>query len=284
MTVGSTNYSIDLTGVTAQNSAITTAIVSALQTASVGTSVSTFSVQDSTDTITPQREFKISSAGTSFQIQFTRQDETTTVSLTDNLNIFTSGATNLTTIRDYDNNQNAKSTARATIDALVAGGEYEEVGAAKAQQIDFSGILVSAGAGTQVTLTLPTTSENAGGNVSVFASATMTAIDLARQFTDALIENDLAEEVPAFKKTFKDSNDNELRQVVDLGDGKIQIQFETAESTVGDVSLTDSGGNMGTTSTPSVSTDTIFTTREYSCISIWNTNLSQMQLQRNGKF
>ena len=36
MTVGSTNYSIDLTGVTAQNSAITTAIVSALQTASVG--------------------------------------------------------------------------------------------------------------------------------------------------------------------------------------------------------------------------------------------------------
>ena len=87
--------SIDLTGVTAQNSAITTAIVSALQTASVGTSVSTFSVQDSTDTISPQREFKISSAGTSFQIQFTRQDETTTVSLTDNLNIFTSGATNL---------------------------------------------------------------------------------------------------------------------------------------------------------------------------------------------
>ena len=122
MTVGSTNYSIDLTGVTAQNSAITTAIVSALQTASVGTSVSTFSVQDSSDTITPQREFKISSAGTSFQIQFTRQDETTTVSLTDNLNIFTSGATNLTTIRDYDNNQNAKSTARAAIDALVAGG------------------------------------------------------------------------------------------------------------------------------------------------------------------
>ena len=263
MTVGSTNYSIDLTGVTAQNSAITTAIVSALQTASVGTSVSTFSVQDSTDTNTPQREFKISSAGTSFQIQFTRQDETTTVSLTDNLNIFTSGATNLTTIRDYDNNQNAKSTARAAIDALVAGGEYEEVGAAKAQQIDFSGILVSAGAGTQVTLTMPTTSENAGGSVSVFASATMTAIDLARQFTDALIENDLAEEVPAFKKTFKDSNDNELRQVVDLGDGKIQIQFETTESTVGDVSLTDAGGNMGTTSTPSVSTDTIFTTREY---------------------
>ena len=237
MTVGSTNYSIDLTGVTAQNSAITTAIVSALQTASVGTSVGTFSVQDSADTISPQREFKISSAGTSFQIQFTRQDETTTVSLTDNLNIFTSGATNLTTIRDYDNNQNAKSTARATIDALVAGGEYEEVGAAKAQQIDFSGILVSAGAGTQVTLSLPTTSENAGGSVSVFASATMTAIDLARQFTDALIENDLAEEVPAFKKTFKDSNDNELRQVVDLGDGKIQIQFETAESTVGDVEL-----------------------------------------------
>ncbi|RZP22226.1 MAG: flagellar hook-basal body complex protein [Burkholderiaceae bacterium] len=264
LTVGSTNYSIDLTGVTAQNSAITTAIVSALQTASVGTSVSTFSVQDSADTITPQREFKISSAGTSFQIQFTRQDETTTVSLTDNLNIFTSGATNLTTIRDYDNNQNAKSTARASIDALVAGGEYEEVGAAKAQQIDFSGILVSAAAGTQVTLSLPTTSENAGGSVSVFASATMTAIDLARQFTDALIENDLAEEVAAFKKTFKDSNDNELRQVVDLGDGKIQIQFETSESTVGDVTLQDSGGNMGTTSTPSVSTDTIFTTREYS--------------------
>ena len=50
----------------------------------------------------------------------------------------------------------------------------------------------------------------------------MTAIDLARQFTDALIENDLAEEVPAFKKTFKDSNDNELRQVVDLGDGKFR--------------------------------------------------------------
>ena len=264
LTVGSTNYSIDLTGVTAQNSAITTAIVSALQTASVGTSVSTFSVQDSADTITPQREFKISSAGTSFQIQFTRQDETTTVSLTDNLNIFTSGATNLTTIRDYDNNQNAKSTARASIDALVAGGEYEEVGAAKAQQIDFSGILVSAAAGTQVTLSLPTTSENAGGSVSVFASATMTAIDLARQFTDALIENDLAEEVAAFKKTFKDSNDNELRQVVDLGDGKIQIQFETTEATVGDVTLQDSGGNMGTTSTPSVSTDTIFTTREYS--------------------
>ena len=264
LTVGSTNYSIDLTGVTAQNSAITTAIVSALQTASVGTSVSTFSVQDSADTITPQREFKISSAGTSFQIQFTRQDETTTVSLTDNLNIFTSGATNLTTIRDYDNNQNAKSTARASIDALVAGGEYEEVGAAKAQQIDFSGILVSAAAGTQVTLSLPTTSENAGGSVSVFASATMTAIDLARQFTDALIENDLAEEVAAFKKTFKDTNDNELRQVVDLGDGKIQIQFETTEATVGDVTLQDSGGNMGTTSTPSVSTDTIFTTREYS--------------------
>ena len=59
------------------------------------------------------------------------------------MNIFTSGATNLTTIRDYDNNQNAKSTARAAIDALIAGGEYEEVGAAKAQQIDFSGILVS---------------------------------------------------------------------------------------------------------------------------------------------
>ena len=48
--------------------------------------------------------------------------------MTDNLNIFTSGATNLTLIRDYDNNQNAKSTARAAIDALVAGGEYEEVG------------------------------------------------------------------------------------------------------------------------------------------------------------
>ena len=137
------------------------------------------------------------------------------------------------------------------------------MGAAKAQQIDFSGILVSAGAGTQVTLTMPTTSENAGGNVSVFASATMTAIDLARQFTDALIENDLAEEVPAFKKTFKDSNDNELRQVVDLGDGKIQIQFQTTESTVGNISLTDSVGNMGTTSTPAVSTDTIFTSREY---------------------
>ena len=66
------------------------------------------------------------------------------------------------------------------------------------------------------------------------------------------------------KKTFKDSNDNELRQVVDLGDGKIQIQFTTSESTVGDVTLQDSGGNMGTNSTPSVSTDTIFTTREYS--------------------
>ena len=76
---------------------------------------------------------------------------------------------------------------------------------------------------------------------AVFASATMTAIDLARQFTDALIENDLAEEVPKFKKTFKDSNDNELRQVVDLGDGKIQIQFETTESTVGDISLKDAG-------------------------------------------
>ena len=37
LTVGSTNYAIDLTGVTAQNSAITTAVVSALQTASVGT-------------------------------------------------------------------------------------------------------------------------------------------------------------------------------------------------------------------------------------------------------
>ena len=47
LTVGSTNYAIDLTGVTAQNSAITTAVVSALQTASVGTSVGTFSVQDS---------------------------------------------------------------------------------------------------------------------------------------------------------------------------------------------------------------------------------------------
>ena len=66
LTVGSTNYSIDLTGVTAQNSAITTAVVSALQTASVGTSVGTFSVQDSQDTNTSQREFKISSAGTSF--------------------------------------------------------------------------------------------------------------------------------------------------------------------------------------------------------------------------
>ena len=97
---------------------------------------------------------------------------------------------------------------------------------------------------------MPTTSENAGGNVSVFASATMTAIDLARQFTDALIENDLAEEVPAFKKMFKDSNDNELRQVVDLGDGKIQIQFQTTESTVGDVSVTDSVG-IWVTSTPS---------------------------------
>ena len=90
LTVGSTNYAIDLTGVTAQNSAITTAVVSALQTASVGTSVGTFSVQDSSDTNTSERQFKIASAGTSFQIQFTRQDETTTVSLTDNLNIFTS--------------------------------------------------------------------------------------------------------------------------------------------------------------------------------------------------
>ena len=100
-----------------------------------------------------------------------------------------------------DANQNAKSTARATIDALVASGTYEEVGAAKAQQIDFSGVLTSAGTGTLITLTLPTTAENAGGNVSVFASATTSAIVLARQFTDALIENDLAEEVPAFKKT-----------------------------------------------------------------------------------
>ena len=108
--------------------------------------MSTFSVQDARDTVTPQREFKISSAGTSFQIQFTRQDETTTVSLTDNLSIFTSGATNLTTIRDFDNNQNAKSTARAAIDALIAGGEYQEVGVAKAQQIDLV-ILVSAGTG-----------------------------------------------------------------------------------------------------------------------------------------
>ena len=50
LTVGSTNYSIDLTGVTAQNSAITTAIVSALQTASVGTSVALFQyrIQDTT--------------------------------------------------------------------------------------------------------------------------------------------------------------------------------------------------------------------------------------------
>ena len=39
----------------------------------------------------------------------------------------------------------------------------------------------------------------------------------------------MAEEVAAFKKTFKDSNDKELRQVVDLGDGKIQIQFLTTE-------------------------------------------------------
>ena len=119
------------------------------------------------------------------------------------------------------------------------------MGAAKAQQIDFSGILVSAGAGTNGYVNFATTSENAGGNVSVFASATMTAIDLARQFTDALIENDLAEEVAAFKKTFKDSNDDELRQVVDLGDGKIQIQFETSESTVGDVSLTGCGRKHG---------------------------------------
>ena len=246
LTVGSTNYSIDLTGVTAQNSAITTAVVSALQTASVGTSVGTFSVQDAADTQSHlQREFKISSAGTSFQIQFTRQDETTTVSLTDNLNIFTSGATNLTTIRDFDNNQNAKSTARAAIDALVAGGEYEEVGAAKAQQIDFSGDISICRNRYYDYIDLAYNTDNAGGNVQVFASATMSAIVLARQFTDALIENDLAEEVPAFKKTFKDSNDNELRQVVDLGDGKIQIQFETTESTVGDVSLKDSGGKHG---------------------------------------
>ncbi len=86
------------------------------------------------------------------------------------------------------------------------------------------------------------------------------------------------------KKTFKDSNDNELRQVVDLGDGKIQIQFETTESTVGDVSLTDAGGNMGTTSTPSVSTDTIFTTRDYMLLRNLAHLLTQMQLQRNVRF
>ena len=86
---------------------------------------------------------------------------------------------------------------------------------------------------------------------------------MARQFTDALIENDLAEEVPALKKAFKDSNDDELRQVV-TRNGKIQIQFETTEST-GDVTLKDaSNADMGTTSTPSVATDTIYTNRDYS--------------------
>ena len=53
-----------------------------------------------------------------------------------------------------------------------------------------------------ITLSLPTSSENAGGNVSVFAGATMTAI-VPEAITDALIENDLAEEVPAFKSHLK---------------------------------------------------------------------------------
>jgi flagellar hook-basal body protein len=264
LTVGSTNYSIDLTGVTAQNSAITTAVVSALQTASVGTSVGTFSVQDSTDTNGTEREFKITSAGTSFQVQFNRQDKSTTVALTDNLNIFTAGATSLSTIRDYDNNQSAKSSARAAIDALVAGGKYEEVGAAKAQQIDFTTIMASVTGSTLITLTMPTTSDNAGGNVTVSADATMSAIEIARLFTDEIINKDLAEEVAAFKKTVKDSNDDELRQIVDLGNGKIQFQFETGESTVGDITLTDGSGNMGVSSTPPVLADTIFTTRDYS--------------------
>ena len=34
-------------------------------------------------------------------------------------------------------------------------------------------------------LGLPTTTDNAGGNVSVLVSATMTAAAVARQFTDA---------------------------------------------------------------------------------------------------
>ena len=58
LTVGSTNYSIDLTGVMAQNSAITTAVVSALQTASVGTSVVLSQYRTLRDTVTKQREFK----------------------------------------------------------------------------------------------------------------------------------------------------------------------------------------------------------------------------------
>ena len=77
--------------------------------------------------------------------------------MTDNLNIFTPGATNLTINREYDNNQNAKSTARAAIDALVSAEGTQNMKkwaslSLPAQQIDFtdSGILVSAGAGTQV--------------------------------------------------------------------------------------------------------------------------------------
>ncbi|OUW06322.1 MAG: hypothetical protein CBD16_00325 [Betaproteobacteria bacterium TMED156] len=275
--IGGTNYTISLTGVTATNSAITTAVVSALGTQSVGTAVSSFTVQDSSDTNGSQREFLLNSAGTGFQIQFRRSDGASTVTLTDNSNTFTAGgsalvSTTVSEIRSYDNNQSATSVARASIDALVATGNYEEVGIAKAQQIDLT-TLTAVGtslAQTTLTFTLPTTSLNTGGSVSITGySADISATALARLVTDRIIEADLAEEVPAFKKTKNDSDGNELRQIVDLGNGKLQFKFLTTETTVGDVSIKDqSSAAVGTNGgAEGAAADTIYTTQEYKAAS-----------------
>ena len=273
MAVAGTNYTIDLTGVTANQSAITTAVVSALGTQSVGTAVSTFTVQDTTDSNGAQREFLINSAGTGFQIQFMRADKGSTVTLTDNSNVFTAGgsalvSTTVTDVRDFDTNQSATSVARASIDALLATGNYEEVGIAKSQQIDLTTLTAVGTSLTQTTLTftLPTTSLNNGGSVSVTGySADLSATALARLVVDRIIEADLAEEVPAFKKTKKDSEGNELRQIVDLGNGKIQFKFLTAETTVGDITIKDqSNAAVGTNAgAEGGAADTIYTTQEY---------------------
>ena len=280
MGVAGTNYTVDLLGVTANTSAITTAVVSALGTQSVGTAVTTFTVQNNDDTNATdgaEREFLINSAGTGFQIQFMRSDKASTVTFTDNLAdgipIFTAGGTSavsttITDTRDYDNNQSATSVARASIDALVATGNYEEVGVAKAQQIDLT-TLTSIGtslAQTTLTFTLPTTSLNNGGSVSVTGySAAISQEALARLVIDRIIENDLAEEVAAFKKTKKDGDGNEQRQIVDLGNGKIQFKFLTSETTVGDITIKDqSNAPVGTNGgAEGGATDTIFTSQEY---------------------
>ena len=269
LAVGSTSYSIDLTGTTANSSAVVAAVVKSLETQSVGSAVSTFYIQDSSDSVGDgKRDFLISSAGTSFQIQFLRSDGDSAFTLTDNKNIFTAGATTLTTVRDFDNNQDAKAVNRATIDALVATGNYQEVGVAKAQQIDFTSFtaVIAGTLPTTINVTLPTTSDNTGGSVIVSGySADISAINLARKVVDAIIDEDLAEEVPAFKKTKKDANDDEVRQIVDLGNGKIIIQFETTESSVGNLTVTDPLGNqMGLNAgTYDTATNSFYTTREY---------------------